>query len=206
MRHTKAAAYLYTGLLLFTTTGCGNSDADADISIVVEPIDFNDVVDTSAVENNNSQDNNADVSQQSENTQLQADITPPQQTDNMQSQPDASPSQQIDSTQPQFDAELDGSIESIGDNSVVINQTFHPSENESVAYVGSAETLVTVYFSEETDFEVRTVKNGGVNGDADIEKRQGSFSDLTLNANLNMTGSYEGNDFYARRVIIYNFV
>ncbi|MCM1253579.1 MAG: hypothetical protein NC321_12210 [Clostridium sp.] len=193
MRHKKAAAYLCMGLLLFAITGCGHSDTDVDTDVItiVNTDNSNDVIDTSDTENNNSQENNENVFQQAENTQLQSDTTPPQQTDTTQSQPDC---------------ELDGSIESIGENSVVINQIFHPSENESVSYIGSAETLVTVYFSEETEFEVWTVKNGGVNGDADIEKQQGTFSDLKLDIGLNMTGWYEGNDFYAGRVIIYNFV
>ncbi len=45
-----------------------------------------------------------------------------------------------------------------------------------------------------------------MNGDADTEKRQGAFSDLNLGANINMTGSYDGSDFNAEYVIIYNFV
>ncbi|MCM1388318.1 MAG: hypothetical protein NC231_13400 [Bacillus sp. (in: Bacteria)] len=201
MRHKKTAGYLCTGLLLFSITGCGHSDVNEDIITIVNTNDFDDVTDTSDAETNNN-----DVSQHPENTQLQPDITPSQQTDIIQSQSDATPPQQTDTMQSQLDCELDGSIESIGENSVVINQTFHPSENESVSYIGSAETLVTVYFSEETEFEVWTVKNGGVNGDADIEKQQGTFSDLKLDVGLNMTGWYEGNDFYAEKVIIYNFV
>lgn len=112
----------------------------------------------------------------------------------------------IENEQLQSASELDGIIESIGDNSVVINETFHPSENEAVSYQGSEKVLVTVYFSEETEFEVWTVKNGGVNGDNDIEKRQGTFSDLKQDVDINMTGNYEGNDFHAKHVIIYHFV
>ena len=56
------------------------------------------------------------------------------------------------------------------------------------------------------EFEIWTVKNGGVNGDSDIEKRQGVFSDMSQGANINMTGNYDGNDFHAKHVIIYNFV
>ena len=107
----------------------------------------------------------------------------------------------------QSDVELDGDIESIGDNSVVINEVFHPSENVSVAYESIEEkTLITVYFSEETKFEVWTIKNGGVNGDADVEKRQGTFSDLKQDTYVSMTGSYSGNDFYAKQVIIHYYI
>lgn len=123
----------------------------------------------------------------------------PLQTDNAQSQPD--------NEQPQSDTELEGSIESIDDNSVVINQIVTGEEdNVAIAYGGSDKILITVYFSEETEFEVRIVKNSGVNGDADIEKRQGAFSDLKKDAIIHMTGSYEGEDFHAKQVIIYNFV
>lgn len=101
-------------------------------------------------------------------------------------------------------SELDGDIESIGDNSIVINEVFHPSENVSVSYENVEEkVLITVYFSEETKFEVWTIKNGGVNGDADTEKRQGTFSDLKQDTYISMTGSYSGNDFYAKQVIIH---
>ena len=109
--------------------------------------------------------------------------------------------------QMQSDIELDGDIESIGDNSVVINEVFHPSDNVSVSYENVEEkVLITAYFSEETKFEVWTVKNGGVNGDADTEKRQGTFSDLKQDTYISMTGSYSGNDFYAKQVIIYYYI
>lgn len=118
-----------------------------------------------------------------------------------------SSSQQSDNAQMQSDIELDGDIESIGDNCVVINKVFHPSENVAVSY-GEAEekVLITVYFSEETKFEVWTIKNGGVNGDADTEKRQGAFSDLKQDTYIRITGSYSGNDFYAKQVIIHYYI
>ena len=107
----------------------------------------------------------------------------------------------------QSDIKLDGDIESIGDNSVVINEVFHPSDNVSVSYENVEEkVLITVYFSEETEFEVWTIKNGGVNGDADTEKRQGTFSDLKQDTYISMTGSYSGNDFYAKQVIIHYYI
>lgn len=179
----KIAVYLCLSLLL-VTVGCSNSDADSDVP-TVERIYFNDVIDTNAEENNSNY------------------LSSRTQADN--AQPDSSRSQ-ADNVQLQSDSELDGSIESIGDNSVVINKTFHPSANISVSYEDSDKVLVTVYFSDETGFEVWTVKNGGVNGDADTEKRQGAFSDLKQGANIKVTGSYDGNDFHAQNVIIYNFV
>lgn len=200
MRIKKAAAYLCTYLLLLMTAGCGNADADLDVP-TVDVVDLNDVNDANTEE---------DHVQQSDSIQSQADDAQSQpddaqsQPDDTQSQPDAGPSQP-DDAQPQSDLQLDGNIESIGNSSVTINKTFHPSANESVSYAVD-KVLVTVYFSEETEFEIWTVKNGGVNGDADTEKQTGAFSDLKPDASIKMTGSYDGDDFYATHVIIYNFV
>lgn len=214
MRIKKAAAYLCTYLLLLMTAGCGNADADLDVP-TVDVVDLNDENDANTEE---------DHVQQSDSIKSQADDTQPQ-PDDVQSQPDAGPSQaddaqsqpddtqsqpnagpsQTDNAQPQSDLQLDGTIESIGNSSVTINKTFYPSANEAVSY-GVDKVLVTAYFSEETEFEIWTVKNGGVNGDADTEKQTGAFSDLKLAASIKMTGSYDGDDFYATHVIIYNFV
>ncbi len=214
----KAAAYLCMGLVLLMTAGCGNSNAGQDAK-TADAINYSDTIDADTEENNSSrqsdsqsseesinnqpndsvengdsqENNNEDIAQQSNSIQTQTDVA--------QSQPDTGTSQ-ADDAQQQSDSELDGNIESIGDNSVTISKTLHPSENLAV----SSNELVTVYFSEETEYEIRTVKNGGVNGDADVEKRQGAFSDLNLGASINMTGSYDGSDFYAEYVIIYNFV
>ncbi len=214
MRNKKAAAYLCTYLLLLMTAGCGNADADLDVP-TVDVVDLNDENDANTekdyVQQSDSIQSQADDAQsqpdagpsQPDDTQPQPDAGPSQ-PDDTQPQPDAGPSQP-DNAQSQSDLQLDGDIESIGNNSVTINKTFHPSANESVTYTAD-KVLVTVYFSEETEFEIWTVKNGGVNGDADTEKRQGAFSDLKPDANINMTGSYDGDDFYATHVIIYNFV
>lgn len=211
MTNKKTAAYLCTGLLLLSTTGCGNSNAAQDVTIA-DSINYNDIIDTETEGNNNSRESDSQSSKESINNQShdsvenddnqennQEDLV--QQSNSTQSQSDdAQP--QSDSSTSQADSKLDGNIESIGDNSVTISKTLHPSENLAV----SSDELVTVYFSEETEFEVWTVKNGGVNGDADTEKRQGAFSDLNLGASIRMTGSYDGSDFNAKYVMIYNFV
>lgn len=173
-------------LLITMTVGCGNSNVDSDAT-TVNSIDFYE-------ENGgNQENNNENLVQQSNSIQSQSD--------DVQLQSDSNTSQ-ADDAKPQADSKLDGSIESIGDNGVTISKILHPSENLAV----SSNELVTVYFSEETEFEVWTVQNGGVNGDADTEKQQGAFSDLNLGANIRMTGSYDGSVFNANYVIIYNFV
>lgn len=62
---------------------------------------------------------------------------------------------------------------------MTINKTFHPTANEAVTYAVD-KVLVTVYFSVETEFEIWTVKNGGVNGDADTEKQKGAFFFISI--------------------------
>lgn len=186
MRNKKIAAYLCTGLLLLMTAGCGNSDADSDVS-KVDTINFNDVIDTNMEE---SPSNQSDSSVENSTIQQNNNVNTVQQSTDNQSQ---------------ADSELDGGVESIGDNSIVINKTFYPSSNVAVSY-GDEKVLVTVYFSEETKYEVWTVKNGGINGDSDIDKREGGFSDIKNQLSVKLTGTYEGNDFHAKQVIIYNYV
>ena len=226
MRNRKKAAYLCTVIVLLMTAGCGSSDTDSDVS-TVDTINFNDVIDIGAEENNSNNqnieediDNQQDSDTEEQNAAKTQNATETHNTTEMQNVTEAQGAQlstdeqqqnsnpsQVDNTQSQSDSELDGSIESIADNSMIINKTFHPSANVSVTYEDASEkVLVTVYFTEETEFEVWTVKNGGVNGEADTEKRQGAFSDLKQDASVDMIGSYDGNDFYAEHIIIYSFI
>ncbi len=189
MRNKRVTACLCASLL-FMTAGCGKADEHLDAP-KVDVVKVNNVTDVNAEEKNTE-----NVDNQQENTNNQSDNSV-----------EDSGSQQPNNTQVQSDVELDGDIESIGDNCVIINKVFQPSENVSVSY-GDAEekVLITVYFSEETKFEVWTIKNGGVNGDTDTEKRQGAFSDLKQDTYISMTGSYSGDDFYANQVIIYYYI
>lgn len=181
MKNKRIAPFLCIAFVL-TATSCSSSEANSNQTAggTVDTIDFNNEID------------------KEDNANPQSDSIPSQ-TDNAQSQPD--------NEQPQSNTELNGCIESIGDNSVVINQIVTGEEdNVAIIYEDSDKLLINVRFSEETEFEVWTVKNGGINGDADTEKRQGAFSDLEKDATIHMVGSYEGEDFHAKQVIIYNFV
>ena len=113
------------------------------------------------------------------------------------------------------DTELDGTVKSVGENSMVVNRIHNYVEQNggtaavAIAVEGTEDSeleLITVYFSENTRFIVRTVKNGGVNGDADAEDEDGSISSIQENNNVKMPGSYEGADFHAESVVIYHFV
>ena len=168
MRNSKKTAYLCMAVLLMAT-GCGDSGTDSDVSSV-ETIDFSDAVDTGA--------------EDSENQNVRENVDDQQASDeknaNEESINEESTHMQSDDVQSQLDTELDGNIESIADNSVVINKVFHPTANTAVSYADDSEkVLVTMYFSDETEFEV---------------------------VHINVTGSYEGNDFHAKHIIIYNYV
>lgn len=109
------------------------------------------------------------------------------------------------------ESELEGNVKSIGEDSMVISKIFTYTEDGNDIAVASAEggpdeVLITVYFSEDTEYIVRTVKNAGVNGDSDVEDRTGALSDIQEGNSVLMNGSYEGEDFHAVRVVIYNFI
>lgn len=117
---------------------------------------------------------------------------------------------QIPDESDQAQTELEGDVRSIGEDSMVVSKIFtYTEDGEDIAVSYAEESpdaiLITIYFSENTKFIVRTVKNGGVNGDADVENRAGTFSDIQEGKTVRMTGSYEGEDFRAEQVIIYQF-
>ena len=100
---------------------------------------------------------------------------------------------------------LSGIVVSIDENSVVVNETL-AEESDSVLFVGASGEDVIVYFSENADYVFKTVKNSGVNGDADVESREGSFIDIRENITVELTGFYREGDFIAEHVIISDFI
>lgn len=109
--------------------------------------------------------------------------------------------------------ELEGSVKSIGESSIVVGKISTYEEDGATFAIQAAdgqegEMPITVNFSEDVKFEIHTVKNGGVNGDADVTIREGSFADIQQDATLNMTGYYitPDQEFMADTVIIYEFV
>ena len=105
-------------------------------------------------------------------------------------------------------AELCVDVESIGNNSVVGNKISietSPDGNGEIMLVGAGgdnQVLVTVYFEENASYVYETIRNGG----ADVETREGSFSDIGLDMILDLTGYYKGEDFYADKVVISNVI
>ena len=103
---------------------------------------------------------------------------------------------------------LYGNVKSVEEGSFVVSQAFEEGENMLVSPGDGSEdeTLVTVYVSENTQYEVETVKNGGVNGDADVEKSSGSFADLSEDVSVELAGYYEGEDFHAEHIFVMKFL
>lgn len=109
--------------------------------------------------------------------------------------------------------ELEGSVKCIGESSVVVDKIFTYEEDGATFAIQAAdgqegEVSITVNFSEDVKFEIHAVKNGGVNGDADVTTREGSFADIQQDSTLHMTGYYitPDQEFMAETVIIYEFI
>ncbi len=102
---------------------------------------------------------------------------------------------------------LDGYVINIAEDSVTISRIFTEDLGEGglVAVSGSPESgeevFLTVYFSETAEYKFQTVRNGG----EDVESREGAFEDMKKDMILNMTGSWDGDDFYAKQVTISEF-
>lgn len=109
--------------------------------------------------------------------------------------------------------ELEGIVKSVGDgNAVIIRAITEERDDGSLVMVGSApgyeaeEDLVNVSFKETAEYELRIVKNGGVNPDEDVSIKEAAFSDIKESASISLEGCYEGDIFVAEKVIIYQFV
>ena len=110
---------------------------------------------------------------------------------------------------------LEGNVKSIGNEGVILSKTFTYEMDDGQGLVAVSgtdengeEVLITVNISENTKYELRTVKNSGVNGDSDVTKQEASFSDIKEGDSLSLTGHYtvEDKEFVADYVVIYNFV
>lgn len=187
-RQKRIAAYLCTAVLL-TVTGCGNTDAGQSAQ----------TADT--IKENMQTDENVSADSGS-----QQDVSEGNDSNFENGGGDTVSEESVDR---QAETALDGIVVSVGDNSVVVSEmVMESAEDNGVTLVREASQGedITVYFSENTQYEFQTVKNNGVNGDEDVETREGSFADIGEGTTLNMTGGYQGNDFYAEQVVIYKFI
>lgn len=207
-------------------TGCGDKGQD---DVVSQTEEISGTEQSSNEENDEEQENDKEDGQdetekgQAEDMRDQSDgESSDKPTDAAENQPtdnDASadgntnkpinaPTSDAPDTSPNESAELSVDVESVGDNSVVGNKIFIESSangNKNIAIVRVGEdnkVLVTVYFAEDASYVYRTIRNGG----ADVETREGSFSDIKNGLSLDLTGHYEGDDFYANKVEINNVI
>lgn len=201
MKAGKLAVLLGAFGLMCTLTGCTKAGEKAE-GQEDEVIRIEASADENAAQNESGQ-------QSDDGRQEQKD----DQKEDMKEETDPETMEQTsdESGQSQDGNELEGNVRSVGEDSMVVSKVYTYTEDGhdvAVAYAeeGADDELITVYFSEDTEYIVRTVKNGGVNGDSDVEDRSGTLSDIREGNSVLMNGSYEGEDFHAEQVIIYNFV
>ncbi|MCI8773732.1 MAG: hypothetical protein HFI50_07330 [Lachnospiraceae bacterium] len=201
MKAGKLAVLLGAFGLMCTLTGCTKAGEKAE-GQEDEVIRIEASADENAAQNESGQ-------QSDDGRQEQKD----DQKEDMKEETDPETMEQTsdESGQSQDGNELEGNVRSVGEDSMVVSKVYTYTEDGNdvaVAYAeeGADDELITVYFSEDTEYIVRTVKNGGVNGDSDVEDRSGTLSDIREGNSVLMNGSYEGEDFHAEQVIIYNFV
>lgn len=187
---------MVAGLCVFITTtaiGCGTKGEDQQ-AVTVESAD---------VSNNG---------QGQENELSQDDITENNQSENSGQAGNDDQQQGTKAAENKIE-ELEGNVKSIGDGSAVIIKAIIEERGDvSLIMVGSApgyeseEDLVNVSFKETTEYELRVVKNGGVNPDEDVSIREAAFSDIKEQTSISLEGYYEGDTFIAEKVILYEFV
>ena len=96
---------------------------------------------------------------------------------------------------------IEGSVETIGEGNFMINQIFtEEKEDGAQIAVESMEdkTLVAVYYTDETEFIVRTTKDGLTSTD-----RPGTADELLSASSVILSGSWNGEGFQAGQIVIF---
>lgn len=190
------------------TTGCGDKAQDDAVSQTEE---LNRTEQSSNVENDAEQENDKEDGQdETEQGQAEGESSDKSVDADKDASADEGANKSVDASDasPNEPAELCVDVESIGDNSVVGNKVFIetlPDGNGEIMLVGVGgddQELVTVHFEENASYVYEIIRNGG----ADVETREGSFSDIGLDMILDLTGYYKGEDFYADKVVISNVI
>lgn len=176
-------------------TGCGGADKDSGLQTVAP-------VNTYPMDG--------------ETAPPETDTDTGQQASDAGQTPDTGIPSGYDNIPPQSETELMGSVKTIGMDSLVVSQAFDMGTVEQDGVSGDVmvapaedsadEVLITVHVTDQTVYEIHTVRNGGVNGDSDVDISAASFSDIRTDLSLTMEGHYENGDFHADRITIYHFV
>lgn len=98
---------------------------------------------------------------------------------------------------------IGGEVRSVSQNSFVISRTLTEDDGEAMIAVmpeaGSPEEeLVTIRLADSVTFERWTISGGG----AGIDKAEASFAEVQEGTMLEAQGSFEGEEFVAKKVII----
>lgn len=210
----QITAFLGAAALLCAMTGCG--DADGDTKGQQEDIIRIENTETDNSQNDESGQLQPELEKSGDENAVPESGRAADDKEGEKTETDQPVQAGVDTTlkEVESDTELEGSVKSVGESSMVVSRihTYVDEENGgeaaemAVEYMAGGDELITVYFSENTSFVVRTVKNGGVNGDDDKEDQEGALSDIQENNTVLMTGGYEGEDFHAEQVIIYRFI
>ncbi|MBD5472487.1 MAG: hypothetical protein HDR20_06200 [Lachnospiraceae bacterium] len=184
IRYNLAAGLI---LLMGLVVGCSGKEPEEAPAVAIENIkDMEETVGEEQPENEAVPDSNV---------QSEEDVRQEQEEENVYK---ISPNKEGEES-------LSGKVKSIGENSVIISKIFvedGEDGNSSIVIFpgegGREEELVTVNFTDATEFHHWTIKSGG----GDIDMRGSSFSEIAVGSGLEMSGNYDGDTFIARKVII----
>lgn len=222
----KTAACLGVAFLVTALAGCGSSTPNAEGNSGWEPVSAPQAEEEQNTGSLNEESKNSKIhdsetyNDEAQNGESRGDKSQKQQSQDGSEQTDDGqsdiktaensnePDAEVADSNSQNAQKLIGSVKSIGENSIVISRAFEETSNILVAPGDGSpdEVFVTVICSDDTEYEVRNVKNGGVNGDSDVDKKSGSFSDIAESAHVDIIGNYKEADFYAAKIIIYHFI
>ena len=181
-----------TGIL----AGCGGKEGSGDV-LQVEPVSQSEQFANTG--NSSEPESSKEPQDESEDSQKQEPEDSKERIPQTEDSKESSTEGNTDET-----AELHGDVVSIGEASVVVSKIFIESsafgegDVMMVEVGGDNQELINVYFEKDASFTYMTIRNGG----KDVETREGSFSDITEGLILEMTGRYEGEDFWANHVDI----
>lgn len=103
--------------------------------------------------------------------------------------------------------ELEGMVQRVGENTVLISRIFsEKSEEDGLYYAFSPgegseeEELLTVSVTDNTKYQVRTIKNSG----EDVTEREGEFADIKKDYIIKVTGNIDdaGEEIMASEIVI----
>ncbi len=106
---------------------------------------------------------------------------------------------------------LEGMVQKVEENSVVISRIFSgESEEDGLYYAFSPgegseeEELITVYVTDDTRYQYQTIKNGG----EDVTETEGSFTDIKKDLMVKVTGNMNEtkDEMQAKEIVIIEVV